>query len=396
MKIKNIIFILFMYVFCYSGVVSADGGASQNSNNEYEGVVVYGHLQNFIFSLDGVLSDILPVGTKVKGSVFNSKGSVSDGGTIIAEQRHEQYDNMLNMYKSMHNAAVIDLEIIEKNLKRQKKLRKTGTVSEKILEEITAQYFRAKGKVDQLKFKVNDIEGMILECKIFAPFDGIVSNVYYSPGEFINNNYRNNTPVIQLVTNSPMKVRVKLPQGMANKLSPCSKIMIYPLGAGKPVGGKLEHKDNKSGSINIYVDNPLINMYQMNKDMKNLPQVQLLSYIFTRKDIKHVLVRVDALKKDDKGFYIWLALDQQYSNPDKPIDRAFFIRKIYVKPEDVYRYFHSNKYQSVLPVGILLNNNDVIVVDTKAKLEDGTKVVYNPQRFLFRFGDKVKVKIVNP
>jgi len=396
MKTKSIILILTLFLLCNSQIVPAADKISQNAKNEYEGIVKYGHLQNFIFSLDGVLSDILPVGTKVRGSVFNSKGSVSDGGTIIAEQRHEQYDNMLNMYKSIYKAAAIDLEIIERDFKRQKKLRKTASISEKELEKATAHYFKAKGKVDQLKFKINDIEGIILECKIIAPFDGIVSNAYYSPGEFINNQYLNNNPVIQLVNMTPMKIYVKLPQLISSKLSPCSKIMVYPLGVDKPVGGKLEHKDNKSNSTNIYVDNPMIDIYPMNENMKKLPQVQLLSYIFTRNDINHVLVRIDALKKDKKGAFVWLANSQLYSNPVKPIKRIFSISKVYVKPENIYRYFHSNKYQSVLPLKEKLNKNVVIVVDIHGKLGSENKIVYNPKKYLFRAGDKVKVKIINP
>ena len=104
-----------------------------------------------------------------------------------------------------------------------------------------------------------------------------------------------------------------------------------------------------------------------------------------------------AIKKDKKGFFVWQAADQEVFEKAHPPRKHFILKKIYVKPGNIYRHVNfipglNSNYRSLEESGTL-QPTDIVAIDVPEGIKDGTEVIYQQLRWRFTPGEKVIVTI---
>lgn len=148
-----------------------------------------------------------------------SKGERPEEVEVILKQKEQAQINVINTKKEY--IRILDLT-------------KKGTMSQSSLDNATAAYDGAKAKLEELnaKLKVADlgartdqisvakeevtrIEQLLAQIKNklndaapIAPFDGIVQDTYFNPGEYI----ATGKPVVSLLSPENIKIRFFIPQ----------------------------------------------------------------------------------------------------------------------------------------------------------------------------------------
>ena len=136
-------------------------------------------------------------------------------------------------------------------------------------------------------------------------------------------------------------------------------------------------------------------MYQLTDDEKSLPVVSNVSFVFNKNgdDFRKIIwIPENSILEDEKGSFIWLAKGQIMNDKTNIIDRRFIAEKHYVKSLDKFNNLGINTFRCVENPGHL-KLYDIIIMNPPTDLKDGSKVVYQPSRWLLRLGDQIKVII---
>jgi RND family efflux transporter MFP subunit len=96
------------------------------------------------------------------------------------------------------------------------------------LEAAQAEKARAKASVAVLEQKIAD-------CRLLAPFDGVVSNRYVDPGAFLTAG----APILRVVASGPLMVRFEVPESNASMLRKDAAVVVRASSDRSEAAGKV-------------------------------------------------------------------------------------------------------------------------------------------------------------
>ena len=391
-------------VLCFvavNGVAAEDNQNVQVNGKELKGKVIEAiepTLRTGISLGDdfwGVTTWVVEPGIFVKGPVFDDKGKVIREGDVLVKSDTQFYDHQFEAAKGTALAAKGVLKDAEIHYKRCQELVTTKVVSERERDEAEADLFRAQGEFQKVLAELKHAQYMVNLCIIRAPFDGFVEQVFTVPGSMNNFDLPSYDSVVSLRKLSPVYVDVEMDRNLARKIKNQEVgISVYSLTAGKAVGAYNSRILLTDNGIRIPVLNHVIHDSSLaEKEMSVVNDLLCLTKFYKAGDAGSPLCAPEScLYKDDKGLYVWHAVNQKLMQPGKVIDKEFIVKKVYVKSGNKIREGYGQRMQMLDDTGGLLEFDAVLNTAPKG-LKDNEKVAYRTVRCLFWPGDEVKVVV---
>ena len=200
-------------------------------------------------------------------------------------------------------------------------------------------------------------------------------------------------PVLKVSMIDPVKVVMKIPDDAKLPLSRITRAMVTGPNSGAPVPGWFSGDTPVAGQLECYVENPLLRDDTVSPAGSPLPVVDRLSIV--RKLPGHgsaVPLWIDefSLKADKDGSFVWRIKEGNIEKkPQTP--SAFFLEKIRVEPLDLQMQYGIDLLRAVKD-GSKLRRSDVLAGVVPENLSEDELAAYRRKQYLFRIGDKVKVK----
>lgn len=359
---------------------------------EFTGTVERSRYGNLAFENPGKIVYLRPVGQVARSGIYDENNNLIHKGDLIAQQDATTQEAKVRSFEAQLKGALATLEEKKAELERDVKLNEKKAVSQKVYDAAKRDYETAFAEVRKLEASLATEKYNLEACCLHAPFDGQVESHLYSEGTWVDHGKEVITLSLVLV----VKIKVPVPEDFSKKVDHTDIIKVISPDSEAPIGVWFDDVSMDVNNIYLYVKNNLVPIYKLTEEENKLPKVHKISFVSRNRDESGDTIWVDtnSLKKDEKGYYIWHAKDQVMGNPDKPIARQFIVEKVPVVPGSKYRNVGVYRHR-VLENPASLKSFDYILVDAPDNLQDGSMVAYQPLRWMFRPGDKVKVQISN-
>ncbi|WMS85813.1 efflux RND transporter periplasmic adaptor subunit [Pleionea litopenaei] len=118
--------------------------------------------------------------------------------------------------------AQINLAYLQRELNRQKELRKQNNTSEYQLEQTQSQYELAKSDLEIAQLKLKQIDDQLSRTVILAPFSGVVTERLKRAGSDVNRSEE----LLQLLDTTKLEVRAFAPIRYLSQISPQSSATL--------------------------------------------------------------------------------------------------------------------------------------------------------------------------
>jgi len=378
------------------------------SKSYFRGVVTPLKTGTFGTRNPGILEYTASPGDIVYSQVINDKGEVVRPGTPIIIQDRTLPELAV---KSAEVALEKASRIIQNEKKEYERLYnlnkiKHNLIAEKQIDAAKTEYDSAlltlkKSEVELLKAKFN-----LKQCVVYPEFTGQVEEVYYAPGTSLDH-FKD---IIKVTMMNPMAIKFNFPVELINHIGIENTIKVYDADSSESKMTLLCKNPTDPSSFYLLVMNELVSLNKLTTEQKNLPvihkiQIVINAYIGSQimapnqkfKEIVPAAVPVNAIQHDEKGTYVWKALDQAVLNKDRSVDTQFRLKKVYVNLGNILRHITfiegvGNNYRSI-ENNSEINVSDILVIDSPAGLNDGDQVVYQQLHWRYTTNEAVKIVI---
>ncbi len=355
----------------------------------FTGKVDYSNTLTVSFEEKGRLAYVAPVGMYAESAIFDLDGKVIQKGSLLAKQDTEIPENDLKLAELKQKEAEITLAEKEQTYRRDKTLYEKKAVSTKQFLESQLIYETALFDKQKAKLEVERCKRVLAACYYYAPFNGIVVEVYQLAGAAVDVAHR----VLKLSAVSPIKVTIPLPEDVTQELDQTTQVLIYPVDSLTPVPGWFDNRGLKTSKLECFVDNPRLPVSELTEEEKKLPVIDNLSIISTEKLQRTpslFWIEQNALKKDENGCFVWKLKNVKATDLKTRLKRVNTIEKVRVtiRNLEIFRGVYCFRAIEKNPE---LNVDDILVGNVPDSVKDGDKVVYQTLRRLFRPGEQVQV-----
>jgi len=356
----------------------------------------------------GILEYTASPGDIVYSQVINDKGEVVRPGTpIIIQDR--------TLPELAVDSAEVALEKASRIIQNKKKeyLRlynlnkiKQNLIAEKQIDTAKTDYDSAlltlkNSEVQLLKARFN-----LKKCVVYPEFTGQVEEVYYAPGTSLDHFQ----DIIKVTMMNPMAIKFNLPVELINHIGIENTIKVYDADSPDSKMALLFKNPTDPSSFYLLIMNELVSLYKLSPEEKNLPlvhkiQIVINAYIGSQlmtpnkklKEIVPIAIPVNAIQHDEKGTYVWKAVDQNVMNKERSVDTQFKVKKVYILLGNVLRHITfiegvGNNYRSI-EKNSEINISDILVMDPPTGLNDGDQVVYQQLHWRYTTNEIVRIVI---
>jgi hypothetical protein len=357
----------------------------------YVGEVKFARTEILSFEESGRMTEVVKAGT-----IIHSDEIINDFNSNLKSYKLAQQSTTRLRCKLIVSQKLLKIannNMIEKanNYKRHQSLRDKNVISLQVFEKVEHEYVTAYLEFENAKIQLALTKTELEGCSLRAPFAGIVQNVYALPGAWVDKGEK----ILRLSMMTPIKIRVYLPCEVTSKLSLTSLVLVYPFGSNNALAGIIDMKEVRVNYAEFYVSNELVDIYPRER-WEYGTVVRDLSFAIQRDDAdadsQHLWIPSTVIRKDKGGYFVWKAVGQTFGNILRPIKKSFKAKKISIVPEKKFVDFFTHKYQRIKKG--LLNKNDVIITNEIGIIKHGGLVYYQPQRWRYRPGEKVKVTVI--
>ena len=335
----------------------------------------------------GIITYTAPQGAIFWGPVYDEQGKVKKKGDVLVRLKADYRKATLKAKKAALMEAEANLLEKEENFKRYNKLVKTKAVSVESDQQTREQYYDALAALEECRADLVEVNTLLDLCTYHAQFTGIVNKVIHPAGLCPE------LDVIQVSQLFPMGIDIELPREIVNKITASTPVSVYSQFSDEPIGIAHGYSVLTDTGVRFTVDNFPIEY--TDKGMRNVHKAHTVVDIqyFGLKNNNKLSIEIDALKKDDKGYYVWKAVGQKNLIAGKGIDHVFKVEKVSVKPGvDAEKLEPGIRLVSLIDPGSL-KENDIVISDIPDDFKDGSEVYFTRERFFFMPGDPVKVVI---
>ncbi|MCP4178515.1 MAG: hypothetical protein GY756_12185 [bacterium] len=370
---------IFLTVICIgcSSIVSAETYSAKAMP-----IIVSKISYGFNDAYRGIITYVAREGQIVHGPKFDAKGNIKEQGSLLIEMATGYRDSLILQAESELQLANENYNFTAIENARYKRLAQGKSVSIEDYQKAETLYLKAKQDVIKAKgnlFLQQQVKSM---CKSYAEYDAIVQQVYLPYGLAAPE-----PNVLKLAQLNPMGISIKMDKATAMKITNSSKISVYPMNGTKPSGIIPYTLIFNDDGVTIRV----LNHPFTPKGLEGISKVKCIPAIISNNNIYAFR---KSFRKDDKGIFIWKAVDVKSLEPGKGIPDTFKVKKVYVTMEnEMVRIGGFAYYQMIKPINDKINNGDIIVFEEPSNLKENEEVCAYQEKYLFMPGDNVKVDI---
>ena len=304
-------------------------------------------------------------GQIIKPEIKNINGEVVEKGTALTQMTKEYWIDNVDAAKDDLTAAEHAMKVAYENLKRYEELYPTGATSVQLYQSIRANYYEAYGVYQAAKANLYEKQRDLEECVHVAPFEGIVDKVYFSNGILVPN-----PDVIEISMLNPIGIQISMDINEACNIQTDTKIAIYFDDEEEPVG--------IYNGLSFLNDDGIIFVtrnYPEENSEENLIKVQdcfpVVNFYIGKTERNQLGVPLGAIAEDDKGFFVWRAVNGKMLQPGQGLDPVFNVEKVYVVPGILKRLYYGCDEIRILKDSGKLKLHDVVVSAPPENLSDG-------------------------
>lgn len=355
----------------------------------FTGTIDYSNSVVVSFEEKGRLAYVAPVGTYVESDVFDLGGKVVQKGGLLAKQDTEIPENNLKLAKIKQKEAEVNLSEKEQAFQRDKTLFEKKAVSAKQFLESQLNYETALIDRQKAKLEVERCRRVLDACYYYAPFNGIVVEVYQMVGAAVDVAHR----VLKLCAISPIKVSIRLPEDITQQLDQTTQALVYPVDSLTPVPGWFDSRGLKTGMLECFVENPRLPVGDLTEEERKLPVIDNLSIISAEKlqwNPNLFWIEESALKQDAGGWFVWKLKHVKAADRNARLQRINTMQKVRVTLRDL-EIFRGVYRMRAIEKNPNLSVDDVLAGTVPDSVTDGARVVYQTRRRMFRPGEQVSV-----
>lgn len=355
----------------------------------FRGRVDYSNTSVISFEASGRLAYVAPVGRVVQSSIYSQDGKVIRPGGLLARQDTEIPFSNVKLAEARLEETIAVLAEKQANFERDRNLLAKKAVSLKDYLATEVAFETARIAKHRAELDLELAREVLAGCSIYAPFDGVVEEVYQRNGASVDVAHR----VLKLSALNPIKIVVNLPENLTRQLDLTDGVDIYPVGASKPVLGWFDNRTISAKQVECYAENPLEPIGVLTAEEAKLPKVDDLSFVYfdgRKSEPTPWWVPKQALQTAPDGSkFVWKL---EYPAPKLPVKRELTLKKIPVVPLDLEIQV-GGYWLLGIKVCEHLKRGDLLAGSVPADCKDGDKVVYQTKRPRFRPGENVLIKI---
>lgn len=169
-------------------------------------------------------------------TIFVKPGQKVNSGQILAVQHNVTLKQSVDLAKTAVKTAQAQYDLVNNDFERMNELFKQRAVSQQQFDQIKTQKKTAETSLDLAKLQLEQADENYQNSFIKAPFGGIVGAIFFEQGQMVPAGQ----PVIQVVSASSMKAKLKVPSKEISSLSVGQSVDIkFPSINGKEYKGKV-------------------------------------------------------------------------------------------------------------------------------------------------------------
>lgn len=383
---RNHVAALLSAVSVVASAVLFHAGAAEVS---YTGIVRYSNASVVSFDAAGRLVYVAPTGRVAQGSVYGQDGRMVRAGTLLVRRDTEIPLGNVKLAEAKLEEAQAVLAEKEIAFTRDKDLYEKNAVSQKDFLASQLAFDTARIAVRRAELDLEQAREVLADCSIYAPFDGVVDEVFQSTGASADVA----TPILKLSAPNPALIEVELPQTLTRQLDLTDQVLVYPVGESEPVSGWFDNGTISSKWIEVYVANPLVPVGTLTEDEQKLPRIENISQVYyapAKTDSTPWWIVSSALLtgSDGKNF-VW-KVESDGARP--PFRRQVTLRRVEVEALDLEIQVGGYWLKGIAPNPALVAG-DLLAASVPSGCADGDRAVYQARRYRFRPGETVRVKI---
>jgi RND family efflux transporter MFP subunit len=363
---------------------------SPRKNAVFMGKVGLSRSAKLSFLTDVQLTYVAPVNEVVRGKIIDSEGKIIREGDILARARDTKEKIIVNICTQKVKKAKQALKDAKLNLARIEKLYKRQVFSERQHETAENDYLQATSDYDVCRLELLDAKSNLDNMTLRAPFSGIVESVLAEEGSSLFDD----KSVLVLSVFNPVRVSVKLHDVLTDLLCVNDKFLVYPTGFTTPYPAWLGTQEIFTDYIELSVENFLVPKRQFSPEQKKLPKIFTRMRALKSSENPDIALWIPArsLKKDNEGHYVWIIANRSVSENCTIKALTFTVKKVRVKPKNMFIQKHSAQYQALEDAGSL-KTSQVIIVKSEGTLVDGGEAIMQNSSWLFQPSEDVWVSI---
>ena len=180
------------------------------------------------------------IGTKIMGRIETlswEEGDYVNENEILFTVENGELEARKARTESNLNRAKAHLENVETNYNRITRLHERGSATQKEKDDITAAYKSAQSEVEALESAVDEIDQMLAQSVIRAPYPGYVTRKFMQRGDLA----APGQPVVAMESFDKLKVEARVPESDVRKLSTSDTVSIYIKAADLTTKGTIAH-----------------------------------------------------------------------------------------------------------------------------------------------------------
>lgn len=372
-----------------------------------KGEVLPAETKRVYFNKSGTLSYIVGRGDYIFRSLFNSDGSIEENGTVFATIDEVQVKAKVEASKKRKEIAEKSYQYMHKMTQANQTLAEKQVITPFELEQSEISLLSDLLQYETNSREMDEIVSRYKDGNLYSPVSGIVKNVYAFPGENVNIGSR----ALNVMVMDPVTIKIKCWNAFLNIYNKEVEAYVYSANSPIPIKAPLDVKEADKTYAYVILKNEPIIASLLSTGQQKLPKVfalypvkDLLNlkierfYLPEKENSKEVLaVPVESIRADEKGFYVFKAIDKNIKGLRTALPLEVRIKKTYIEPLDAFAniYFSvdiSTKVQAFKP-NPDLNANDIVIGASEPGLKDGEVVIRCPLKWNFYPGQIVKVEI---
>jgi len=363
---------------------------SNNKNPVFVGLVKRSRSAKLSFLSYVQLTYVIPVNETVRGRIINTDGKVIRKGDILAEAQNAKEQILVNISSEKAKNAKQSLKDASLNLERFKKLYKRQVATGRQYEQAENLYLQARSDYDVCRLELLDAKSNLENKILRAPFSGVVEDVFAAAGSSLSET----ESVLVLSVFDPIYIKVKLHNILTDLIHINNKFLVYPTGMTDSYPAWMRTQDIFTDYIVLSAKNILIPKWQLTPEQKKLPKVYTWMRSIKAPEMPSIPLWVPAraLKKDDKGSYVWATIDKILPQNGFQKDAPLTVKKVRVETLNMLIEKRYARYQALKDTGGL-KDSQIILIDTEGILVDGAKAILQDECWLFKPTEKVWVSI---
>ena len=179
------------------------------------------------------------IGTKIMGRIEAlpwQEGDLVEKGDILFRVENGELQARKSRTESNLDQAQAHLENTQINFERITTLFEKGSATEKEKDDITAAYKSAKAQVSALEAAVSEVDKMLAQSVIRAPYDGYITQKFMQRGDIASPG----RPIVALESFENLEVHARIPESDVAGLSVSDPVTVVIKAADLQVPGNIK------------------------------------------------------------------------------------------------------------------------------------------------------------